>query len=1163
MKQEKFDYINTLLQERILVLDGAMGSMVQCGCGSGEFPENTLPDLLVLEKPDIIKSIHSAYLEAGADIIETDSFNSNRFSLADYGLATQSYEISKKAASIAREEADRFTSLNPDKPRFVAGSVGPTKYMLSLSQGEESPSFDQLADAFEIQIRGLMDGGADIILIETVFDTLNAKAALYALSRVEEERGEKIPVIISGTIANSAGRLLAGQSVEAFFASVRHARPLAVGLNCGFGSADIRPFLKRLSDVADTAVSVYPNAGLPDDCGHYHESAEVFANNVRSCLKEGLVNIVGGCCGTTPDHIRQLAEVVKTSEPRPIPPRRENLILSNLEYSAPVSSGMLVQVGERTNVAGSARFARLIREGNFDEAFDIARNQVKGGAQIIDICMDDALSDASSNMASFLEMVNSDAETGSVPVMIDSSDWKLIEKALKSCQGKCIVNSISLKEGEEEFIRRALEIKRLGAVPVVMLFDEKGQADTFDRKCEIASRAYRLLLMSGVDPSDIIFDPNVLTVATGLYHKDQLALDFIRATAWIKENLPLASVSGGISNLSFAFRGNNPLREAMHSIFLYHALKAGLDMAIVNPGKMPVYDDIDPSLRTALEDVIICRRDDAVDNLIAYAEEMKTKGDRSPEQTDVIESLSPIDIVRERIRKGSDRDLEVLIPEIISQFSPMQVIEEVLMPVMKEVGELFGEGKMFIPQVIKSAQTMQKAVGILQPYLGGDSFEKEKEKVLIATVKGDVHDIGKNIVGMVVGCKGYQVVDLGVRVDEFSIAEQATRLSPVAILLSGLISPSLNEMIKVVAELEKRGLRIPVVIGGAATSEIHTAVKIAPVYSGPVFYSPDAATNLNILSELSEKTILANRKRQEELREIYDHSLENRVNSLTGDDNPGQRKQLGPVRHRDLGRILLNGLPLEKLEPHIDWNWIAASLDLRRGAGSQKVEEEVIRDAKRLFERIRKDKLLEIEGVVEVFKARNDKGDIIIDLEDGGSLSLPMLRVETGKDKGLAVGDFLHADDDYIVLFAVAAGKGLEKLTAELNHEGNVYEAFLAKLIADRLAEAAARYIDSLVCGDYPSNASDSIRIAIGYPSIPDHSLKRELFNVLEIEKVTDMRLTENYMIVPSEAVCGLVLFNGRYFNVGKIGERQLLEYAGKRRLSVEDLKLLLPNNTL
>ena len=1162
MKQEKFDCLNSLLQERILILDGAMGSMVQECCNAGGISDHILPDLLVLEHPDIVRDIHSRYLEAGADIIETDSFNANRFSLADYGMESKAYDIAKKAAEIAREAADRFSALTPGKPRFVAGSVGPTKQMLSLGRGTDMPSFDELADAFETQIRGLVDGGADIILIETVFDTLNAKAALYALSEVEAERKEKIPVIISCTVANSAGRLLAGQSVEAFFASVRHVGPLAVGLNCGFGSGDVRPYLKRLSEVADSAVSVYPNAGLPDDCGHYHEDPETFASNLKPCLEEGLVNIVGGCCGTSPAHIRSLADLAADYKPRKIPPRHDALILSNLEYSAPESSGMLVQVGERTNVAGSAKFARLIREGNFDEAFEIARNQVRGGAQIIDICMDDALSDASSNMLRFLEAVNSDPETGAVPVMIDSSDWNVIEKALKACQGKSVVNSISLKEGEEEFIRQALEIKRLGAVPVVMLFDERGQAESFERKCEIASRAYNLLLKAGVEPSDIIFDPNVLTVATGLYEHDTLALDFIRATAWIKENLPSASVSGGISNLSFAFRGNNPLREAMHSVFLFHALKAGLDMAIVNPGKMPAYDDIPEELRKALEDVILCRNDDAAANLIAFAEGMKEKGESAGKKIEIAEDQSIVEKIGERVRKGNDRDLQSLISEALLQWSPMQVVEEILMPAMKEVGDLFGKGKMFIPQVIKSAQAMRAAVALLLPNLDRQSLDSEKKNVLIATVKGDVHDIGKNIVAMVVGCKGFNVIDMGVRVDEFAIVAKAMEIKPMAILLSGLISPSLNEMIKVVSELEKQGLEIPVVVGGAATSEIHTAVKIAPAYSGPVFYSPDAATNLNILSELSAETIARNRERQQELRKAYNEGV--KLPEVTKDELDEGRSgiTLRPVKPRMPERIILNGLPLEELEPVIDWNLLASSLDLRRTpVRNEKVESKVISDAKLLFDFIKKNRLLEIEGVAQTFLARRDKNDILVESADGKSLLIPTLRAERGKDKGLAVSDFIHPEADSVILFAVGAGKGLDILTAKLERDGKLYEAVLAKLIADRLAEAAAQWVNLRICDGVASEVAETVRLAIGYPSLPDHSLKRDLFDFLDIEKNTGLRLTENNMIVPSEAVCGLILFNGKYFSVGKIGHGQLCDYAAKRGISAEELKLLIPNN--
>ena len=796
----KFDRIKRLMEERILVLDGAMGSLIQCECSHHSHTvkeESKLPDILVRENPELIKNIHRQYLEAGADIIETDSFNSNRFSLSDYGLEKEAYNLSKEAALLARQVADQYMK-NHGGEKFVAGSVGPTKHLLSLAENDSELNFDTFVEAYKEQISGLLDGGADIILLETVFDTLTAKTALYAISLLEEERGQKIPVMVSATIANSSGRILSGQTIEAFYASIDRPDIISVGLNCGFGSADVLPYIERLANVAETAISVYPNAGLPDDCGEYNEDPETFTNNLKECLERRLVNIVGGCCGTTPDHIRKLKIIAGEYRPRVIPDKKHKLVLSNMDYSDLGNSRELIQVGERTNVAGSAKFARLIREKNFEDALEIAVKQVEGGARIIDVCMDDGLEDSVANMNMFLTLLNNNPETGRIPVMIDSSNWEVIVSALKRSQGKSIVNSISLKDGEEEFLRKAREIRRLGAAVIVMLFDEEGQAETFEHKCKVAERAYRLLVREGFEPSDIVFDPNVLTVGSGLKEKDLTAVDFIKATRWIKENLPFASVSGGISNLSFAFRGNNPLRHAMHTVFIYHAAKAGLDMAIVNPGMLSLYEDIAPDLLEVLEDILLWKREDAVSRLLDFAEGMKNDSENRQEiKVSDAETLSLEDKINNAIAKGKDKDIAYFMTEALKEMKPMEIIDKLLMPAMKEVGEKFGEGKMFLPQVIKSAQVMKKAVSALQPYMDADKTETGNERLIIATVKGDVHDIGKNIVGLVVGCNGYDVIDLGVRVEASLIADEAEKSHPKAILLSGLISPSLNEMVKV------------------------------------------------------------------------------------------------------------------------------------------------------------------------------------------------------------------------------------------------------------------------------------------------------------------------------------------------------------------------------
>lgn len=1174
INDEKYNSLKKLLEKRILVLDGAMGSLLQKHCCCGVHQEMPLPEILMKENPEVIKQVHLEYLQAGADIIETNTFNANRFSLADYNLEKESYSLSYLGASLAKEAADEFTKITPDKPRFVAGSVGPTKNMLTLADSNSDFDFDSMTEAYKIQIKGLLDGGADIILLETVFDTLTVKSALYAIKKLEEATGIKIPVMVSATIDYKNGRLLSGQTIEAFYASVRHGGLLSIGLNCGFGSEQVIPYLRRLSELSDTAVSVYPNAGLPDDCGEYHESPAEFTANLKECLKEGLVNIVGGCCGTTPAHIHQLAQIAKEFKPRIIPPYRHTLILSNLEYSEPSTTGALIQVGERTNVAGSAKFARLIREKDFDSALDIASKQVKSGANLIDICMDDGMEDSVGNMVRFLRMLNSDSETGAVPIMIDSSDWNVIINALKVCQGKSVVNSISLKDGEKEFLYRAREINNLGAAFIIMLFDEKGQADTFERKKEIAQRAYNLLVENGFDPSDIIFDPNVLTVGAGLGDNDPLALDFIRATQWITDNLPHATVSGGISNLSFAFRGNNSLREAMHTVFLYHARKAGLGMAIVNPGMISVYDDIDTELRELLEDVILCRKNGAIANLIDFAERKKNETRSNSENIyKEDDGLTLKEQIKNSLLKGKEGEIEKLVIQELQEEEPMNIINRTLMPVMKKIGDMFGDGKMFLPQVIKSAQVMKKAVDTLRPFIRQDNIDKMGGNVVIATVKGDVHDIGKNIVGLVVSCNGYNVLDLGVRVDEITIADEVESSNPDALLLSGLISPSLNEMIKVCEELDRRGITIPVIIGGAATSEIYTAVKIAPVYSGAVFYSSDASENLRILNTLSEETIQENRIRQNALRQRYEEAKLKEPEIKNAKRYGYKKKKDEVIVPKEIKRVVLNNLSLNEIEPFIDWNLLLASLEMNRKNGEISQEElfrskaEVIEEAQNIFERIKSEKLLELEGVAEIIPATRKENEIVLTLQNGKSRTLPMLRGEQGVNKDACIADFVATEKDYVCLFAVSAGKGLKEFIEDLNKKGEIYSAFLAKLIADRMAEAFAQWLNEYIAKEVWSfsGATDKkgVRIAFGYPAAPDHSLKRDVFEILDIESNTSMRLTENDMIYPSESVCGIIFSSGEYINVGKIGESQLKEYAGKRGISLEKLKMLIPNNIL
>ena len=887
------------LESRILLLDGGFGTMVQqYGFTEEDYRGERFRDwnvllkgcndLLAVTRPGAVREIHVKYLQAGADIIETDSFNANAVSLADYGLEAYAYEISRAAAGVARSAADEFTARNPLKPRFVAGSMGPTNRTASMSADVGNPAarevtFTQLAEAYTDQARGLVDGGADILLVETVFDTLNAKAALYAIDTLAAQLGRAIPVMVSGTLADASGRTLSGQTVEAFYASVSHARLLSVGFNCAYGARQLMPYLERLAAVAEFRISAHPNAGLPNVMGGYDETPEMFARDVGEYMRRGLVNIVGGCCGTTPAHIFELAKIAGNYAPRPVPAPKHVTTLSGLEPLRIVPEANFVNVGERTNVAGSAKFARLIREGNYEEALSVARAQVDAGAQIVDVCMDDGLIDGAEAMRTFLNLMASEPEIARVPAMIDSSKWEVLVAGLQVTQGKAVVNSISLKEGEAEFLRRAAEIHRFGASAVVMLFDERGQADTYERKTEVASRAYKLLTDAGFPTEDIIFDPNVLAVATGIPEHDSYAKAFIDATRWIKRNLPHAKVSGGVSNLSFAFRGNNAVREAMHSAFLYHAIRAGMDMGIVNPQMVRVYSEIEPELLERVEDVILCQRPDAAERLTEYAQQVRTVAQTQPQAPDAWRAGTLGERIGHAMLKGVADFIEQDALEGYETLgSPMAVIDTLLMPAMEHVGTLFGEGKMFLPQVVKTARTMKRAVAILQPVI-----ESEKEegataagKVLLATVKGDVHDIGKNIVSVVMACNGYEIIDLGVMVPAETIVQHAIEEKVDMIGLSGLITPSLDEMVHVAIELEKAGLDVPLLIGGATTSPLHTALKIAPVYHAPVIHLKDASQNATVAAKLmNPKT---KEELEEELHEKYRQLCEkNREKQVT------------------------------------------------------------------------------------------------------------------------------------------------------------------------------------------------------------------------------------------------------------------------------------------
>ncbi len=1200
--------LNDALQERILLLDGGFGTMVQrYGLSEADYRGERfreLPgqlrgcnDLLNLTRPDIIREIHTRYLQAGADLITTNSFNANAISLTDYGISDLAREIARAAASIARAAADEYTQRNPSKPRFVAGSMGPTNRTASMSADVSDPAarevtFSQLAEAYGEQARGLVEGGADVLLIETVFDTLNAKAALYAVDRLGEELGRQLPVMVSGTLADASGRTLSGQTVEAFWVSVSHARLLSVGLNCAYGARQMLPYLERLAAVAEVRVSAHPNAGLPNVMGGYDETPEMFAADVEEYLRRGLLNIVGGCCGTTPEHIFELSKIVGRYAPRPLPAPRHETVLSGLEPLRIVPEANFINVGERTNVAGSARFARLIREHNYEEALSVARAQVEAGAQIVDVCMDDGLIDGVEAMRTFLNLMASEPEIARVPTMIDSSKWEVLRTGLEVTQGKSVVNSISLKEGEESFLRRAREIHRYGAAVVVMLFDERGQADTYERKIEVAARAYRLLTEAGFPPEDIIFDPNILAVATGIAEHDRYALDFIEAVRWIKAHLPYAKVSGGVSNLSFAFRGNNAVREAMHSVFLYHAIRAGMDMGIVNPQMLRLYDEIEPELLERVEDVILCRRPDASERLSEYAQQVHQtagQGQQAPDDAWRAEPLA--ERIAHALRKGITEHIEEDALEGLRTLgSPMAVIDTLLMPAMEQVGTLFGAGKMFLPQVVKSARVMKRAVAVLTPYIerSGEQSSAKAGRVLIATVKGDVHDIGKNIVSVVMACNGYEIRDLGVMVEPSRIVDEAQAWPADCICLSGLITPSLDEMAHVCEELERRGLRIPVIIGGATTSELHTAVKIAPLYSGVVAHSLNASRNSLILSRLlgPDREAYAGevKRRQEQLRAEYRRTEAARrllpyaeVKRRALEEEPHR-----PVEPLYPGRMVFPDFDVADAAPYIDWNFFFPAWGLagrypaildhpEKGAEARKLFD----DAQALLHHIAEEHLLTLQAAVGIFPAHREGDDIVATDAKGRNYRFAMLRNQTRGEQNRSLADFIAPEGDWLGCFAVTAGIGLKELTEKFRAAGDDYSAIMAKLLADRLTEAFAEVVHLFVRrrmwgyegGELPSPEEviaghyRGRRMAFGYPASPDHSLKREVFDLLAVERTTGMRLTENWMIDPGEALCGLLFADAEYFSVGHIDQEQLRDYAARRGLDEETLRRLLPNN--
>lgn len=1215
--ETKFETLKKLLQEKILVLDGSMGVFIQKFRLTEEqfrgkrFKDHPVDlkgnnDILVLTQPEIIKSIHRKYLEAGSDIIETNTFNGTSISQSDYKTENFVYEINFQAAKIAKEVADEFSKLDPSKPRFVAGSIGPTNKTLSISPDVNDPgfravTFDEVANAFKEQARGLIDGGADILLIETMIDTLNAKAALYGIMELCEETNNNIPIMISGSVIDMSGRTLSGQNTEAFWISVSHTKNLlSVGLNCSLGPKQIRPFIEELSRIANVFVSLYPNAGLPNEFGGYDETPQSMSEVLEEFAKEGFFNIIGGCCGTTPEHIKAFAEIAKKYPPRKIPEVKPYLRLSGLEPIVFYPETNFVNIGERTNVAGSKKFARLIREKKYDEALSVAREQVENGAQIIDVNMDEGMIDSEEAMEKFLKLVASEPDIARVPVMIDSSKWSVIETGLKCLQGKGIVNSISLKEGEEVFKQHARKILMYGSAVIVMAFDEQGQADTFERKIEICKRAYNILVNEiGFPPQDIIFDPNIFAIATGIEEHNHYAINYIEATRWIKNNLPLSKVSGGVSNISFSFRGNDTIREAMHSAFLYHAIEAGMDMGIVNAGQLAVYEEIPKDLLELVEDVIFNRRPDATERLVDYANKIVKSAETKTHQEEEWRKLPVEERLKHSLTKGIVEYIDQDIDEARKIYkNPLDIIEGPLMNGMNVVGDLFGSGKMFLPQVVKSARVMKKAVAILIPYIEeAQKISGNTQKngvVLLATVKGDVHDIGKNIVGVVLGCNNYDIIDLGVMVPSDKILSTAVEKKVDVVGLSGLITPSLDEMVHVAKEMERMKLNIPLLIGGATTSRIHTAVKIAPEYSNVTVHVLDASKSVGVVSKLlseDQKDNFVNdiktqytqlkeehsKKRHEKEFVSIEYARQNKLKLNWHDYNPPKPKQLGVFQFHNFS--------LEEIRKYIDWTPFFLTWELKgkypaifenKDFGNE--ARKIFNDANSLLDKVINDNLLQANGVVGIFPANSFEDDIeIYNLEKNGFLAkLHTLRQQSLKAKDisyLALSDFIAPKElnkeDYIGLFAVTTGIGIEKIISDFEKNHDDYNSIMIKAVADRLAEAFAELLHQKVRKEIWGYSPDEnfsneelikekyqgIRPAPGYPAQPDHSEKLTIWKLLDVEKNTSIILTESLVMYPASSVCGIYFSHpqSKYFNVGKIGKDQVDDYRKRKGISIKE----------
>mgnify|MGYP000853792990 CR=1 FL=1 len=1227
--------IQDILKERILILDGAMGTMIQqYKLTEEDFRgerfkgfETLLKgnnDLLSLTRPDVIEAIHREYLSVGADIIETNTFNANSISMEDYHMSDLVREINVEAAKLAKKAAQDFTKETPDKPRFVAGSIGPTNKTASMSPKVENPiyravTFDDLCMAYKEQIEGLMDGGVDLLLIETIFDTLNAKAAIFAAEDVFNERGVKLPIMISVTLSDKAGRTLSGQTIGAFVASISHIDFLSVGLNCSFGASEMKPFLKELGRLAPSYISAYPNAGLPNQFGEYDETPEIMAGQIQEYVDEGLVNILGGCCGTTPAHIAKYVSLVEGAKPHKPTDKPQYMWLSGLELLEAKPEINFINIGERLNVAGSRKFLRLIKEGKYEEALTIAHKQVEDGAQVLDVNMDEGLLDGVKEMTTFLNLMASDPDVSRVPVMIDSSKWEVLEAGLKCVQGKPIVNSISLKGGEEEFLREARLVKAYGAAVIIMAFDETGQADTFTRRIEICERAYKLLVNDGFNPLDIIFDPNILAIATGIEEHRGYAVDFLETITWIKKNLPHAKISGGVSNLSFSFRGNDYIRESMHSVFLYYAIQRGMDMGIVNPGQSVVYDDIPLDLRNLVEDVIFNRRPESTDELIEFAE--RIKNDHTNESAQKVEEWRSYPL-EERIQyaliKGISDYLEEDLTEALQVYpKAVDIIDKPLMDGMNKVGDLFGSGKMFLPQVVKTARTMKRAVAILQPTLeaqrSSSAGSNKAGKLVIATVKGDVHDIGKNIVSIILACNNYEVIDLGVMTPPEVIIQKVKEEQPDILCLSGLITPSLEEMSIVAHEMEKAGFTIPLMIGGATTSKLHTAIKIDPKYNnGSVVYVKDASQAPAAVGKLiNPKT-----------KDNYIRDIRNEYALLR--DTAGSKKDdllpLSEVMDKGFkidwanyktpepkvkGRQILRHIPIETIIPYIDWKFFFHSWNLSaRYATVQNIDDclsckaawlntfpererekaaegmQLYKDSRALLDQLVFNKADYINAVFGIFEAYSENECIYIN-----DVCFPMLRQQKKNDKGeyLSLCDFVapksSGKTDYVGGFTVTAGLGAEALMNEFEKEGDEYKVLLLKSVLDRLAEATTEWLHAQMRREYWGFASNEnisvndmftlkyqgIRPAVGYPSIPDQSINFLLNKDLLKSDEIGVELTENGVMFPNASVSGIIISHpkSKYFNIGNILDDQLEAYVARRGETAELIRKFLSANLI